>query len=189
MNTQYPMTRMFRTVSRWRKGYDVEQVEDFFTDAREVYEGTSTEPMSGRDVRHAAFDLVRGGYATVAVDGALDRLERAFVARHRADFVQARGQQAWMEHLAGQARTLYGRLARPDGERFAPPRRGEAGYLAEDVDALCHRMVEYFDHGRSLTSDEVRHATFRRARGRSAYGEGAVDAFCDRAIEVLLGVE
>lgn len=94
-----------------------------------------------------------------------------------------------MEHLAAQARTLYGRLSRPDGERFAPAARGEQGYAPQDVDALCQRLVDYFDHGQSLTSDEVRHATFGRAKGRNAYAEAPVDAFCDRAIEVLLGVE
>ena len=183
------MSTAFRTVHRWRSGYASEQVDEFFADARRVYEGAGSAPLSGRDVRLAAFDLVRGGYATAPVDAALDRLERAFTVRQRNEFVAARGQQAWMEHLAGQARTLYGRLTRADGERFTPPRRGEQGYDASDVDALCHRLVDYFDHGQSLTSDEVRNATFRRHKGHGAYAEGPVDAFCDRAIEVLLGVE
>lgn len=181
-------TPMFRTAGRWRSGYDVHQVEELFADARRVYEGQSTE-MSGRDLRRAAFDLVRGGYATAPVDAALDRLERAFATRQRTDFVNARGQQAWMEHCADQARTLYGRLARPDGERFAPPRRGQPGYAAVEVDALCRRLVRYFDHGEPMTSEEVRQATFRRRTGSAAYAEGPVDAFLDRAIEVLQSVE
>ncbi|KGM14139.1 DivIVA domain-containing protein [Cellulomonas bogoriensis] len=183
------MSTMFRKVGRLGSGYDPVQVDEFFDRARRVYEGEDGEHLTGSDVRNAAFDLVRGGYATSAVDGAMDRLERAFVARHRTQFVAEHGQQAWMDHLADQARTLYGRLTRPDGERFAPPRRGEPGYDAEDVDELCHRLIDYFDHGESLTSDEVRHATFGRRTGKSAYGEPAVDAFCDRAVEVLLGVE
>ena len=185
------MSRMFRTVSRWRSGYDPDQVDTFFADARRAYEGNggTAEAISGRDVRQAAFDLVRGGYAAGPVDAALDRLERAFVARQRADFVAAHGQQAWMEHLAGQARTLYGRLARPDGERFARARRGHAGYDPDDVDEMCRRLVRYFDHGETLTSDEIRHATFRRRTGQAGYAEASVDAFCARAVEVLLGVE
>lgn len=183
------MTRMFRTAGRWRLGYDTAQVDAFFTEARDAYEGRSTQPMTGGDVRRATFDLVRDGYRTVPVDGALDRLERAFVARQRADFVQTHGQQAWMEHLAGQARTLYPRLARADGERFAPPRRGEVGYRVDDVDEWCRRLVDYFDRGEPLTSDELRHATFGRAKGRTGYEEATVDAFFDRAIDVLLGVE
>lgn len=183
------MTPMFRTAGRLRSGYDPDQVEDFFARARNVYEGDRSEPMTGGDVRRASFDLVRGGFATAPVDAALDRLERAFVARQRTEFVATHGQQAWMEHLAGQARTLYPRLARPDGERFAPAARGHQGYDCEDVDALCRRLVDYFDHGQPLTSDEVRQATFRRRKGHSGYAEAPVDAFFERAVEVLLGVE
>lgn len=183
------MTTMFRSVSGWRSGYAPDQVDDFFTEARQVYEGKAPGALTGRDVRHASFDLVRGGYATASVDAALDRLERAFTVRQRAEFVAAQGQAAWMEHLAGQARTLYGRLTREDGKRFAPAKRGEQGYDPADVDALCRRLTDYFDHGHSLSSDEVRNVTFGRKKGHAAYGEGAVDAFCDRAIEVLLGVE
>ncbi|MBO1751543.1 DivIVA domain-containing protein [Actinotalea sp. BY-33] len=183
------MTQMFRTVGRLQTGYDPDQVDTFFEHARRVYDGDRTEPMTGRDVRQTAFDLVRGGYVTSAVDGAMDRLERALVARQRTEFVATHGQQAWMEHLATQARSLYPRLTRPDGERFAPARRGEQGYDPDDVDDLCHRLVDYFDNGQTLASDEVRHATFGRRSGRHAYAEASVDAFCDRAVEVLLGVE
>jgi DivIVA domain-containing protein len=182
-------TRMFRTVNRLSYGYDPDQVDTFFEHARRAYEGDATEPITDADVRHAAFDLVRGGYVTNSVDAALDRLERAFAARTRGQFVAAHGQHAWMEHVAAQARTLYERLRRPNGERFAPARRGEQAYAAADVDALCHRLVEYFDKGTPLTSDEIRHATFSRARGHAGYAEGPVDAFFERAVEVLLGVE
>lgn len=180
---------MFRTVSRFRTGYDPDQVDTFFTHARRVYEGDQSEPLTGTEVRKVAFDLVRGGYATTSVDSALDRLERAFTTRQRQDVLKAQGQQAWMEHVAGRARTLYERLRRADGERFAPARRGEQGYRPEDVDDLCHRLIDYFDKGTPLTSDEVRHVTFRKAPGHKAYAEGPVDAFLERAVEVLLGVE
>lgn len=182
-------TKMFRTVGPFRSGYDPDQVDTFFQHARRAYEGDRGEPLSGTDVRRAAFDVVRGGYASASVDAALDRLERAFSARQRLEFVAANGQQAWMEHVAAQARTLYERLRRPDGRRFAPAHRGEQGYSPVEVDALCHRIVDYFDRGTPLTSDEVRQATFRRASGHGAYAEGPVDAFLERTVEVLLGVE
>jgi DivIVA domain-containing protein len=183
------MKQMFRTVSRFHSGYDPDQVDTFFAHARRVYEGDRSDPITGTDVRRAAFDLIRGGYVTSSVDSALDRLERAFAARQRSDFVSAGGQQGWMEHLAGQARSLYERLRRPDEERFAPARRREQGYDPADVDDLCHRLINYFDRGTPLMSDEIRHATFGRAVGHLAYAEGPVDAFCERAVEVLLGVE
>jgi DivIVA domain-containing protein len=180
---------MFRTVSRLHAGYDPKEVDAFFDHARQVYEGKVDEPLTGRDVRSTAFDLVRGGYVTGAVDAALDRLEAAFVARAREQFVARHGQSAWMAELADSARTLYGRLTRPDGERFAPGRRGEPSYDRADVDALCRRLVAYFDHGEALTAQEIRSATFGRRRGAGGYAEGPVDAFCHRAVEVLLGVE
>lgn len=124
---------MFRTVGPLRSGYDPDQVDTFFAHARRAYEGDRSEPLTSTDVRRAAFDMVRGGYATASVDAALDRLERAFATRQR--------------------------------------------------------LVDYFDQGRPLTSEEIRQATFRRARGHGGYAEGPVDAFFDRAVEVLLGVE
>ncbi|GIG27998.1 DivIVA domain-containing protein [Cellulomonas marina] len=180
---------MFRTVPGLRRGYDPGEVDAFFSHARTVYESGPAGALSGKDVRGAAFELVRGGYSTAAVDAALDRLEAAFVARARAEFVAEHGQTAWMDRLGEQARTLYPRLGRPDGQRFAPPPGRQAGYESADVDALCHRLVDYFDEGVPLTAAELRTATFRARRGRTAYAEGPVDAFLARAVEVLLGVE
>ncbi|MFI2752750.1 DivIVA domain-containing protein [Cellulomonas sp. P22] len=180
---------MFRTVSRLRSGYDPDEVDEFFDHARSVYEAGAPGALTGRDVRAVAFEMVRGGYVTSAVDAALDRLEAAFVARSRAEFLAERGQQAWMELLADQARTLYGRLTRPDGERFAPPEGRRQGYDRDDVDDLCDRLIAYFDRGVPLTAQEVRAATFARAKGRAAYAEAPVDAFFARAVDVLLGAE
>jgi len=179
---------MFPRVGRWSRGYDPEQVDDFFARARVAYEGPLEASLRGDDVRGAAFDLVRGGYAPSSVDGALDRLEGAFVRRERAAFVGKRSQQEWMATVAERATTLYPRLVRPAGARFAPPEHGH-GYAAEDVDAVLDRLVAYFDAGAPLGSGELRTATFRSARGGRAYAEGPVDAFLARAVEVLLAVE
>lgn len=180
---------MFRRVTGMRTGYHPEEVDDFFTHARTVYEQGPSGALSSRDVRTVAFDLVRRGYSTTAVDAALDRLEAAFVARSRADIITERGRQAWLDSLAEQARTLYGRLTRPDGERFAAPHGRQAGYLASDVDALCHRLVAYFDQNAPLTAQETRSAVFARKKGAGAYAEGPVDAFLERAVDVLLAAE
>jgi len=180
---------MFRTVRGLKRGYDCDEVDEFFAHARQMYEQAPGETLSGSDVRRVGFDLVRGGYVTAAVDAALDRLEQAFVARARAEYSQRYGQKQWTERLGEQARTLYGRLGRPDGDRFASPKGRGPGYEPADVDALCHRLISYFDQGTPLTSTEVRTAMFRGRRGRHAYDEDSVDAFLDRAIDVLLGVE
>ncbi|MBI9115546.1 DivIVA domain-containing protein [Sanguibacter suaedae] len=183
------MTKVFESVSRFRLGYDKDEVDDFFHHAREVYEGTTTEPLTSRDIQACSFDLRRGGYVTHEVDAALDRLEGAFVARQRHECVLTRGQAAWMEELAEKARSLYGRLGRPDGERFDSAARGQQGYDKDDVDDLCDRLVAYFDRTEALSAAEVRGAVFRARKGRDGYAEAPVDAFFARAVEVLLGVE
>ncbi|QAY62265.1 DivIVA domain-containing protein [Xylanimonas allomyrinae] len=180
---------LFGTVSVLRTGYDKDEVDEFFDHARQAYEGRSSERLDAGDIQTTTFDLVRGGYDTHEVDAALDRLEAAFVARQRAEFVASQGQDAWMATLAERARTLYGRLGRPEGEKFAPAERGQQGYDKDDVDALCDRLVGYFDRQEPLTSAELRAATFASARGANGYAEGPVDAFFARAVEVLLGVE
>ena len=180
---------LFGTVSVLRTGYDKDEVDEFFDHARQAYEGRAAQQLTAADIQHATFDLVRGGYDTHEVDAALDRLEAAFVARQRAEYVGYQGQDAWMAALAERARTLYGRLGRPYGHKFAPAERGQQGYDMDDVDALCDRLVGYFDRQEPLTSAEVRAATFHAARGEDAYAEGPVDAFLARAVEVLLGVE
>lgn len=182
------MTKMFPTVSGWTVGYHQDQVKEFFDAAREVYEGRSEEELTSEDVRRAAFDLVRGGYRTAEVDASLDRLEAAFIQRERQQFITTHGQDAWMSRVADRATTLYPRLVRPPLERFAHPAKGQ-GYRKEEVDALLDRLIAYFDSGSKLEAADIRQVTFPAARGKKAYAEGVVDAYLDRAVDVLLAVE
>ncbi|WP_456237474.1 DivIVA domain-containing protein [Georgenia wutianyii] len=184
------MSTMFPVVGRMSTGYDRDQVEQFFTRARQAYEtgAVGDAGLTEGDVRTAAFDLVRAGYATGAVDSALDRLEAAIVQRRRDAFVATHGQQAWMDRIAERATTLYPRLVRPAGERFAAPESGR-GYSRDAVDRLMDRLVDYFDADGDLTAAELRAATFPSAGRDKAYAEGVVDAYLDRAVEVLLAVE
>ncbi len=185
------MAEAFPRTGRWSSGYDPEQVDEFFSRARAAYESERVDAagaMTADDVRAAAFDLVRHGYDPGHVDAALDRLEAAFVQRLRAQDIEVNGQDSWMDEVAQRATSLYPRLVRPAGERFAPPERGR-GYDSAAVDALLDRLVDYFDSGADLTASEVRSATFASAPRDRAYAEGPVDAFLDRAVDVLLAVE
>lgn len=189
------MTELFPRVSTTARGYDIDQVDAFFDRARTDYEAVASEGLPAAQasldsgaVRVAAFDLVRHGYSPAAVDSALDRLEAAFVAADRADFISEHGQSAWMGGVVDKATTLYERLTRPPRERFAPPQRGR-GYDAAQVDALLDRLVAYFDDGTPIKAAQVRSTTFATVPRSRAYGEGAVDAYLDRVVDVLLAVE
>lgn len=182
------MAAMFETVSVMKKGYDKDEVDDFFDLAREAYEGKTDEYVTHRDIHTCVFDVVRGGYNTDQVDAAMNRLENAFVAREKQIAVAQGGLATWTGILNEKAKTLYPRLGRPRGERFAHPTKG-VGYRAEDVDNLCANLVKFFDGQIKITASELRTVTFSDAKGKKAYDEASVDAFMSRAIEVLLGVE
>lgn len=178
------MKNLFPRVGRWHRGYHPEQVEEFFDAARKEYESDSIDEET---VRTIAFDMVVDGYQTASVDAALDRLEAAVVRRRRAHHVAEATEDSWMQQAVERATTLYPRLQRPAGARFADAQG--IGYLKEDVDTLCERLIDYFENGAGITAQQIRTATFSLARSHKAYEEAVVDAFLDRAVEVLLAVE
>ena len=131
----------FPRVGFFSKGYDCGQVDAFFEDARRAYEGgVPPEQFSAEQVRLATFELKNRGYQIEAVDGAMNRLEAAFINRDRADSVAAEGEAAWYDRVADRATTLYPRLQRPRGERFSNPTSGR-GYSCEEVDDLLDRIA------------------------------------------------
>ncbi len=138
------MSDLFPRTSALQAWIQREQVDQFFSLARQAYEksgepGTELAPL---DVRRASFDLKRGGYSTASVDSALDRLEVAFSKRTRDAFVREHGRDAWMQQLAQRAQVLYPRLRRPKGNRFAHPRFVSRGYDAREVDKVLARITD-----------------------------------------------
>ena len=181
------MSSTFPKVGALRKGYRPEQVDRYFRTAHEIYEAGDLNEMDSEGVRTVAFDVVRGGYRPDAVDSALDRLEAAFLQQRRADFVSSNGRESWMKQVADLATSLYPRLLRPEGERFAPARG--RGYSRQEVDAFLERVAAYFDSAEELSADEVRGAVFSSARRSKAYEATSVDRYLARVVEVLLSVE
>ncbi|MDN5558293.1 MAG: DivIVA domain-containing protein [Ruaniaceae bacterium] len=177
-------TTLFPRVGRWHRGYHVGQVDELFTAARDSYERGE---IDDDEIRNAAFDMVVDGYQTAAVDAAIDRLEAAVVRRKRVSHVAESSEESWMAQAVQRATTLYPRLQRPAGERFADAHG--VGYAKRDVDAVCESLIDYFESGAGISAHEVRLATFDLARGEGAYDEAVVDSFLDRAVEVLLAVE
>ncbi|EEH63910.1 DivIVA domain repeat protein [Gleimia coleocanis DSM 15436] len=184
------MKGKFPRVKFLKKGYDTAAVDEFFEFAEQAYTGgLPASEFSAEQVRRAMFPLVRGGYDPYTVDAALDRMEGGFIQRDRANHVAVNGEAAWLAHVADRATTLYPRLSRPEGERFAHPEKDQPGYSAEAVDAFLARLADFFDQNEPLTVREIRSLTFPPAKEQKAYVEGAVDAYLARVIEILLSVE
>ncbi|MCL2804113.1 MAG: DivIVA domain-containing protein [Micrococcales bacterium] len=182
------MADLFRR-AKGSRGYDPREVDEFFQRAQAVYEGGTAGEMAPVDVRTVAFSQIRGGYDEGQVDGALDRLDVAFARKERSLFIAQHGQQAWLDKIVERATTLYDRLGRPAGQRFAPPDRGQYGYQIQQVDALMNRLSAYFNEGVALKSNEIRYAVFSPTKSKKSYGQAPVDAFLDRALEVLVAAE
>ncbi|EPD26933.1 DivIVA domain-containing protein [Actinotignum sp. GS-2025f] len=176
----------FKRVGPLTRGYNTEQVDDFLARAKDAY-SRGTGDMDETDVRRAGFSRQRGGYDPARVDAALDRLEAAFIHLKRANTIGARGEQAWLNLAYQDAKSLYPRLLRPAGQRFADAEGW--GYRKSDVDELLDRLARYFDGEETITSEVVRDAIFPESRGKNAYDEAVVDVFLERAVSVLLAVE
>ncbi|PJJ71790.1 DivIVA domain-containing protein [Diaminobutyricimonas aerilata] len=180
MSTTFPRTRQL--------GYDVEQVEEFLEDARRAYTAPagSEVTLTAESIRHTAFTMRKGGYSPSHVDAALERLEDAFAARERERVLQEAGDQQWFTQARATAQTILDRLDRPARHRFRRVSVFTTGYHPADVDRFTDRLVQYFQHGKPVSVDEVRTIAFRPRKG--GYHETQVDLLLDRVTEVMLAV-
>lgn len=168
----------FPRVSKLARGYQVGQVDAFFTRVLGMR-------VSANEARIVGFDLVRGGYDIEAVDEALDRVEDD-LARAERDLVRDEmGERQFGSLVTGEAQALRSRLARQHGDRFARAGGWTSGYDVEQVDEICDQISDYFDGDHALAVDALRGAVFRTRRGSRAYSERAVDAFLDRVVTVI----
>ncbi|MBG6224018.1 DivIVA domain-containing protein [Arthrobacter sp. CAN_A2] len=192
MDLARPGSTPFARVGRRELGYNTRQVDRFLTRARGSYdaEDPDTDAITSSDVRAMAFDPARGGYEPQTVDAALDRLEDVFAQREREHLIRTEGEDAWLRKIGRAAAVLRRRLHRPAGERFRrPTKQGSPSYNIEDVDRLCDELLEYLENHAPMSVDVVRRAVFREARGADGYEENQVDAFLDRVIELMAGID
>lgn len=182
VSSTFPRTR------KSRRGYDVDQVEDFLEEARQAYNAEPGAPVVlGADtIRYTAFAMQKGGYSPAHVDAALERLEDAFASRERERARSAVGDEAWFHEARTNAKEIIGRLARPAGQRFRRANILAEGYDRKQVDAFTQRLNEYFLKGTPMSIDAVRTVAFRPRRG--GYQEAQVDLFLDSVVSVMLAV-
>jgi DivIVA domain-containing protein len=183
VSNTFPRTRNSRL------GYNVDQVEDFLEDARRAYSTDIAGPsvVTAESIRTTAFAMQKGGYSTTHVDAALERLEDAFASRERdRAFAPPGGDAAWYDEARGTAQVILDRLARPEEHRFSRVSLVTRGYSVREVDAFADRLVDYFQHGKPMSIDEVRLVAFPAAR--RGYNETQVDLLLDSVIDVMLAV-
>jgi DivIVA domain-containing protein len=169
-------------------GYNVDQVDEFLQQARRAYDADRNQValLTAADIRHTAFAMQKGGYATDQVDAALERLEDAFALRERDIARVVRGDKAWYTEARSTAQVILNRLDRPANRRFDRTSVLTFGYNRAEVDAFAARLFRYFQEGKTMSVDDVRTSTFRPQRG--GYKEIQVDLLLDSVTDVMLAV-
>lgn len=182
MSTTFPRTR------NSRRGYNIEQVEDFLEEARRAYSAEPGEPVviGAETIRHTAFSLQKGGYSPAHVDAALERLEDAFATRERESARREAGDEAWFTEARTKAKEIIDRLGRPPRQRFRRTNILSNGYDRKEVDAFADRLAAYFQKGSPMSVDEVRTVAFHPRKG--GYLEAQVDQLLDAVVSVMLAV-
>jgi DivIVA domain-containing protein len=183
-----PVSTTFPRTRGSRRGYNVEQVEEFLEEARRAYTAAPGEPVvvNAESIRRTAFALQRSGYSPSHVDAALERLEDAFAAREREQALAAAGEEAWYTQARNIAQEIVARLSRPAGQRFDRSGVLTDGYDRREVDAFTDRLLQYFEDRLTITVDEVRTVAFRPRK--HGYREAQVDLLLDNAISVMQAV-
>ncbi|HEY8589959.1 MAG TPA: DivIVA domain-containing protein [Naasia sp.] len=182
MSSTFPRSR------RSKLGYRVRDVDEFLREARRAYDAPvgAAAGVDAAVIRRTAFPMEKGGYSTVHVDAALERLEDAFSLREREHAIRTLGDRAWYGETRSAAAEITARLNRPAGRRFERAGFLSQGYSPDDVDAFADRLRTYFEKGTPIGVDEVRAVAFRPKLG--GYREWQVDLVLDAVVDVMLAV-
>jgi len=176
----------FPIARRRKRGYDVDEVDEFLSRARAAYDGVPGVALRASEIRHTAFPLRRKGYQTQAVDAALERLEDAFAARERELALLEVGDPEYRARTKELADEIEARLRRDDKQRFSRVSVFSDGYRMRDVDAFARRILAYLETGDGLTVTDARAVVFAPQRG--GYREAQVDMLIDALVDVMLAI-
>jgi DivIVA domain-containing protein len=173
----------FSRSGKRKRGYNISQVDEFLSLAREQYSNTSKSLVSSLDVRNTRFELERNGYSISVVDAALEKLEDVFAANEYSKELLKSGYFEYTEDLTALRELIIDRSSRAKRRKFVRRVWPNRGYDARQVDKFCSQMGSSLEAKTKLTVKDVRTATFKSKRG--GYAEYQVDAFLEKVVEVL----
>ncbi|WP_018142712.1 DivIVA domain-containing protein [Alloscardovia criceti] len=199
-------------IARARKnewGYSVSQVDEFLQSTRHLYE--ESEPnMTQTEIQNQVFDLEKNGYDVAAVDAAMKRLQDAVVDKLAEWTISHEGDEAWFAETQQLALTIIPRAQREKAKIFSRARAFKPAYDIKEVDAVVWSLALFINDELSLGvnldelpenpakkspaqdtyhSQDIEEIGFTQRSGHKGYDEAEVDAFINRAVEVLTRME
>ncbi|EPI43464.1 DivIVA domain repeat protein [Gardnerella vaginalis JCP8522] len=189
-------------VGKRKKGYSVEQVNDFLERAHSLYESSDIS-LTQKDIQDVSFDLEDEGYAIPQVDAALSRLERAVVDKTTQYEISNRGKIVWKAQADEEYRVLLSHSQRDYKMRFDSAQSRKPSYDKKQVDNVVNKSLDkiavLFGYnpvwGSSLSDLDkidamfVSNVLFTQRSGKRGYDERQVDYYLNACVRLLSRLE
>ena len=189
-------------VGKRKKGYSVEQVNDFLERAHSLYESNDIS-LTQKDIQDVSFDLEDEGYAIPQVDAALSRLERAVVDKTTQYEIFNRGKVVWKAQADEEYRVLLAHSKRDYKMRFDCAKSRKPSYDKKQVDNVVDKSLDKIAvllgynpvWGNSLSDLDkidamfVSSVLFTQCSGKRGYDERQVDYYLNACVRLLSRLE
>ncbi|MFU0557769.1 DivIVA domain-containing protein [Gardnerella vaginalis] len=189
-------------VGKRKKGYSVEQVNDFLERAHSLYESNDIS-LTQKDIQDVSFDLEDEGYAIPQVDAALSRLERAVVDKTTQYEISNRGKVVWKAQADEEYRVLLSHSKRDYKMRFDCAKSRKPSYDKKQVDNVVDKSLDKIAvllgynpvWGNSLSDLDkidamfVSNVLFTQRSGKRGYDERQVDYYLNACVRLLSRLE
>ena len=189
-------------VGKRKKGYSVEQVNDFLERAHSLYESSDIS-LTQKDIQDVSFDLEDEGYAIPQVDAALSRLERAVVDKTTQYEISNRGKVVWKAQADEEYRVLLSHSQRDYKMRFDSAQSRKPSYDKKQVDNVVNKSLDKIAvllgynpvWGSSLSDLDkidamfVSNVLFTQRSGKRGYDERQVDYYLNACVRLLSRLE
>jgi DivIVA domain-containing protein len=183
------MESTFSLVGSVGIGYNVDEVDRFFTHAKNAWT-SSGETLTEKEVRFVRFSTNKNGYRTHEVDEALHRLERALAKRNKDAAISQIGEDKWIDEINNQISSFYKILSQSRKNRFPHAESGTEGYRLGEVDRFLNQLnAQFFEGKRKVDAITIKSKLFSTATGPTAYSTYEVDLFLDKVVTILNALE